>query len=122
MIVINLQNIETILFKNPEVKIILSDLRYIFDQWLLSYRLPALTRMRKQSLIDLLNILDGTHIEKLAKLFKNVVFIEKVQHRLVKNLDLPIMDSVENVLAECNGYKNIAISRNADKLSITFIR
>lgn len=118
--VINLQNIEAILFKNPEVKILLSDLRYIFDQWLLSYRSPALIRMRKQSLIDLLNTLDGTHIEKLAKLFKSVVFIEKIQHHLVKNLDLPIMDTVE--LADYNGYKNIAVSRNADKLSITLVR
>jgi hypothetical protein len=122
MMVINLQNIETILFKNPEVKMILSDLRYIFDQWLLSYRSPALTRMRKQALIDLLNTLDGIHIEKLAKLFKSVVFIEKVQHNLVKNLELPIMDTAESVLADCNGYKNISISRNADKLSITLVR
>lgn len=122
MMIINLQNIETILFKNPEVKLILSDLRHIFDQWLLSYRSPALTRMRKQALIDLLNNLDGTHIEKLAKLFKSVVFIEKMQNRLVKNLDLSIMDTVENVLANYNGYNNFAISRNADKLSITFVR
>jgi hypothetical protein len=122
MMVINLQNIETILFKNPEVKLILSDLRYIFDQWLLSYRSPALTHMRKQSLIDLLNTLDGPHIEKLAKLFKTVVFIEKVQHNLVKNLELPIIGAVESVLADCNGYKNIAISRNADRLSITLVR
>lgn len=122
MMVINLQNIETILFKNPEVKLILSDLRHIFDQWLLSYRSPALTRMRKQSLIDLLNNLNSTHIEKLAKLFKSVIFIEKLQNRLVKNLDLSIMDTVENVLANYNGYNNFAISRNADKLSITFVR
>ena len=120
MMLINLQNIETILFKNSEVKLLLSDLRHIFDQWLLSYRSPALTRMRKQSLIDLLNNLDGNHVEKLAKLFKTVVFIEKVQHNLVKNLDLPIMDTIE--LTDCNGYKNMAISRNADKLFITLIR
>jgi len=122
MFTINLQNVETVLFKNPEVKSVLSDLRHIFDKWLLSYRSPALSHMKKQSLIDLLDALDGTHIETLAKLFGNMVFIEKIDHSLVKNLDLPITDTIKNALTNYNGYNNIAISRNADKLSITLVR
>ena len=119
MFTINIQNVETILFKNQEVKFVLLDLRYIFDKWLLSYRSPALSQMRKQSLIEILNALDGTHIEKLAKLFGNMVFVEKLDHCLVKNLDLSITDTLENALTN---YNNIAISRNADKLYITLVR
>jgi hypothetical protein len=122
MITINLQNVETLLFKNSKVKIALPDLRHIFDQWLLSYRFPALTHMRKQALLDLLNALDGTHVEKLARLFNHMVFIERLDHHIVKNLELSLVGPLESALTNCNGYNNIAISRNADKLSITLIR
>lgn len=119
MLNINLLNIEALLFKNPKIKVILSDLRHIFDQWLLSYRAPALLRMRKQALLDLLNTLDGAHIEKLARYFNQVVFIEKLDQHLVKNLEFSIESFHESVLTN---YNNIAISRNADKLYITLVR
>lgn len=119
MITINLQNIEALLFKNSKVKTVLPDLRHIFDQWLLSYRFPALTHMRKQALLDLLNALDGTHVEKLARLFNHMVFIEQLDHHIVKNLEFDLVGPFENKL---DGYNNIAISRNADKLSITLVR
>lgn len=122
MLNINLQNIETLLFKNPKVKTELPELRHIFDQWLLSYRFPALTKMRKQALLDLLNTLDGTHVEKLARLFNHMVFIERLDHHIVKNLEFPLMSSLESALTECEGYNNIAINRSADKLYITLVR
>lgn len=122
MLTVNLQNIETLLFKNSEVKSVLTDLRHIFDQWLLSYRLPALSHIRKQALLDLLNTLDGAHIEKLARLFNQMVFIERLDNHIVKNLEFPLVGPLESDLKNCNGYNNVAISRSADKLSITLVR
>ena len=121
MININLQNIEALLFKNPKIKPLLPDLTNIFDQWLLSYRIPTLYPMRKQAMIDLLNSLDGTHIEKLARLFGDMIFVEKLDYHIVKNLSFSICDSIEE-LNEYESYNNIAISRNADKLYMSLWR
>jgi hypothetical protein len=100
MIKINLRNIEELLFKNNQVKSILPELRHLFDQWLLSYRFPALDTMRKQALFDLLNSLEGTHIEKLAKLFNDIIFVDKLDNHLVKNLNFSIDEFSDEKLTE----------------------
>lgn len=122
MIKINLRNIEELLFKNNQVKSILPELRHLFDQWLLSYRFPALDTMRKQALFDLLNSLDGTHVERLAKLFNDMVFVDKLDNHFVKNLNFPLDTSIERELTNYDSYVNIAISRNADQCYVTMWR
>lgn len=123
MININLKNVEELLLKNPNFKSLFPELRYIFDQWLLSYRFPALDKMRKQALLDLLTTLDGTHVEKLAKLLGDMVFIDKINSHIVKNLKFPIDSfSIERELTNYYSYNNIAISRNADQLYLTIWR
>lgn len=122
MIKINLKNVEELLFKNNDVKATLPDLRYLFDQWLLSYRFPALEAMRKQAIIDLLNSLEGSHLEKLAKLFNDMVFVEKLNNHFVKNLDFPIDKITIEDLTNHNSFVNMAISRNANQCYITMWR
>lgn len=121
MININIKNIEELILKNPKAKSLFPELRHLFDQWLLSYRFPALDTMRKQAIMDLLNTLDGTHIEKLARLLGDMVFIEKLDYHIVKNINLSI-DSIERELTNYDSYTNIALSRNADQIYITMWR
>lgn len=123
MININLKNIEELVLKNPKAKSLFPDLRHLFDQWLMSYRFPALDTMRKQAIMDLLNSLDGTHIEKLARLLSDMVFIEKLDYHIVKNLNFPIDSfSIERELTNYDSYANIALSRSADQIYITMWR
>ena len=122
MIKINLRNIEELLFKNNQIKSILPELRHLFDQWLLSCRFPALDTMRKQALFDLLNSLEGIHVEKLAKLFNDIVFIDKLDNHFIKNLNFPIEKSSIEQLTGCDSYVNIAISRNANQCYVTMWR
>jgi len=122
MIKINLRNIEELLFKNNQIKSILPELRHLFDQWLLSCRFPALDTMRKQALFDLLNSLEGIHIEKLAKLFNDIVFVDKLDNRLVKNLIFSIDEFSNEKLTGFDSYVNMSISRNANQCYITLWR
>ena len=115
---INLQNAEKLLFENSAIKPVLSDLRHIFDQWLFSYRFPSLNNMRKQAVIDLLNSLTSEHLEKLAKVFKEPVFVEKLDYHTVKNLNLSMNESLNGF----SSYNNIAIDRNADTIYVTLWR
>lgn len=101
----------------------LPDLRHLFDKWLLSYRIPALSDMRKEAIMDLLNSLDGSHVEKLARLIGDIVFIEKLDHHIVRNLDFSTdSDTIERELTKYESYTNIALSRSADQIYITMWR
>jgi hypothetical protein len=123
MININIKNIEELILKNSKTTPLFPELRHLFDKWLLSYRIPALSDMRKQTIIDLLNSLDGSHVEKLARLFGDVVFIEKLDHHIVRNLDFPTDSNIiERELTKYESYTNIALSRNADQVYITMWR
>jgi len=120
---INIRNIEELILKNSKATALLPDLRHLFDKWLLSYRIPALSNMRKQALMDLLNSLDGSHVEKLARLFGDIVFIEKLDHHIVRNLEFSTdSDAIERELTNYESYTNIALSRSADQLYITLWR
>ena len=121
MIKINLKNIEELILNNSKARSLLPELRHLFDQWLLSYRFPALNTMRKQAIFDLLNSLDGVQTEKLARLFGDMIFIEKLDYHFIKNLSFPL-DSIERELTNYDSYTNIAISRSADQCYLTMWR
>jgi hypothetical protein len=123
MINVNIRNIEELILKNSEAKSLLPDLRPLFDQWLFSYRFPGLDNIRKQAILDLLNSLDGPHVEKLARLFGDMVFIEKLDHHIVRNIDFSTdSDAIERELTKHGSYTNIALSRSADQIYITMWR
>jgi hypothetical protein len=123
MININIRNIEDLILKNSSVKSLLPELRPHFDKWLLSYRFPALNTMRKEAILDLLNSLDGSHVEKLARLFNDMVFVEKLDNHIVKNMDFPTnSDTIERELTKYESYTNMALSRSADQIYITIWR
>lgn len=122
MVKINLKNVETLLFNNAEVRATLPEFRHIFDQWHLSYRVPALNNIRKKTLLDLLNSLNGPQIEKLARLFNDTIEVETLDYNITKSFKFPISGPIERELSKHTLYKNISISRNAKQLYITIWR
>ena len=122
MININPQNVEELIFKNSEIKSLLPDLRHIFDKWLLSYRFPALNNMRKQALIELLNSLNATHLEKLAKVLGDMILVNGLDNHIIKNFRVPLNSPISKELTKHRSYDNIAISRNANNVYISIWR
>src|SRR5580658_867759 len=122
MIKINLQNIEELVFKNEKIRQLFPELRHIFDKWLLSYRTPAFFNMKKMALLELLNTLDSSNLEKLAKYFNDMVFIENLDTNIVKNLTFPINHNIEQELTKYIHYANMTVSRNSNTISLTLWR
>jgi len=113
-----MNNVETLILKNKEIHNLLPDLKYIFDQWLMSYRLPFLRNLRQQAKLDLINYLSEKEIKILEAYFKETIAINKLDYNLVKNITIDLGQN----LSDFDGFNNFTLSRDSDKIYITFWR
>ena len=123
MIVINLQNVEELIFFNKETYELFPDSKVYFDQWMLAQRIPSLRSLGKRSVIDFLNSVTDEGIERLESYFEDSVTLELIDYHIVKTHSF----NVENIEKELNstptaGYNNFNISRNKNIVNITFWR
>lgn len=120
MVLLNLQNIEELIFFDNTVHTLLSDLRHIFDQWLLSKRVPTLRSLRLRSLMDMLNSLNNEHIRKLEEYFQDSIALDKIDYHIVRNVTLPLNFNTDKELSDFVSYGNFSISRSAEQIYISF--
>lgn len=112
---INFFNIEEIIFFNKKLYPLLNNLRNILDSWQIGYRFN-LDNLRKQAKLDLLaNLKD--YLPILEEFFKDSIILEDIQYNIVKNIELPIEDSCLNI-----NFDNLCVSRDKDKIYLTFWR
>lgn len=116
MIVINIQNIEDLILKNPGLHRVLDDQQHIIQQWKMSSRIPYLRSLKQKSLIDLLNSLNSDNIIKLEEYFKDTITLNKLNYKLIKNMVL------EFDAEEIDGLSNFAITRDDKNIGVTFWR
>lgn len=117
---INLQNIEQLIFFDKKVQALFPEFRHLFDQWQLGQRIPGMKTLGQRSVLELLNSFNEKHILKLQEYFDDTILVDKIDHRLVANFEWPIEATSE--LCQFTGYKEFCLSRNKDKVSITFWR
>lgn len=122
MVLLNLKNIEELIFLDSSVRTLLPDLRHIFDQWLLSKRVPTLRSLRLRSLMDMLNSLKNEHIRKLEEYFQDSLALDKIDYHIVRNATLSLDFNADKELLDYVGYGNFTISRNAEQVYISFWR
>jgi hypothetical protein len=123
MIVINLQNVEELIFFNKETYELFPDSKVYFDQWMLAQRIPSLRSLGKRSVIDFLNSVTDEGIERLESYFEDSVTLELIDYHIVKTHSF----NVEDMEKELNstptaGYNNFNVSRNKNIVNITFWR
>lgn len=122
MVLLNLQNIEELIFLDSTVRTLLPDLRHIFDQWLLSKRVPTLRSLRLRSLMDMLNSLKNEHVRKLEEYFQDSLALDKLDYHIVRNATLSLCFNADKELSDYVGYGNFTISRDAEQIYISFWR
>lgn len=122
MVFLNLQNIEELIFFDNTLRTLLSDFRHIFDQWLLSKRVPTLRSLRLRSLMDLMNGLKPEHVRKLEEYFQDSIALDKLDYHIVRNVTLPLNFNANKELSDVTGFSNLVVSRDEEQVYLSFWR
>lgn len=122
MLIVNLQNVEDLIFRDAKVRSLLPDLRHIFDQWLLAQRIPYLRSIRSRSLMDFLNNLGDEHVAILEEHFQDSVVLAKIDYHIVRNLTAPILEFEKELNRLDSNFQNLAISRDKEFIYLSMWR
>lgn len=117
---INLKNIEELIFFDQKIHGLFPEFRHLFDQWQLGQRIPGMKTLGQRSVLELLNSIDQSKIAKLEEYFGDSVLLQKIDSNLVSHYEWNI-DEKDN-LCEYSGYRDFCLSRDADKIKISFWR
>lgn len=119
MIVLNLTNIENLIFYDNKVKAKLPEFSDTFKQWAFAKQFPNFRQLVKRTLSDFLENLSEQHIETLSQHFHTTISIDNLDYHIVKNHTLNLLNTTH--IQEAIGFTP-SISRNKDDIYITFWR
>lgn len=118
--IINLQNIEEIIFFDKKIQSLFPEFRHLFDQWQLGKRVSEMSNLGQRSIIELLNSLEEKQILKLREYFGDIIIIDKINHKIVEFYDFNLED--ENVLCKYTGYRDFCLHRDKDTVNVSLWR
>lgn len=118
MLIINLQNVEEIIFYNKAVQQILPEFYNIFQSWSLGKRLSALKNLSNKAVYDFFEKINDEHIVRLEKHFGVGVKIVETDTHLVKSFDFSLNFS-ECELDANDFYENWFIWRDSENLYVS---
>ena len=119
--IINLQNIEGLIFRDKKVQKLLFDFNQQFNQYLLATKVPGLRSLGKRSVIDVLNNLREEHIVKLREYFNTEITIDRIDYHIVKNYNSDISE-LESNLCDFQGFQDLCLYRKDNQIYISFWR
>lgn len=121
MMEINLQNIEEYIFFDKKIYSLLPEFRHLFDQWGLSKRVPGMSTLGPRVVLELLNSLEKSHISKLEEYFGDIIILDRVDHKLVKNHESS-PEKLAEELCLFSGYRDCCLHRDGGGVRVTFWR
>lgn len=122
MIVINIKNVEQLVFRDKAVRDLLPEHRHLFDQWRLSQMSPLLRQVGKRSLLDFLIGVTDEQILALQRHFNDSVTIDRLDYHTVKNFECDA-DGLEDLLNEVQPeYPYFSTFRKGNRIYISFWR
>jgi hypothetical protein len=116
---INIGNVEDLIFFNSELHSKLPDFALVFRQWKMS-RTYGLRSLARQAIFDFLNGINESHVVVLEEYFGQDIIINSVDYSLVKNMNFD-MDNPE-VICSINGYTGFSTYRKGSHIYISFWR
>jgi hypothetical protein len=117
--ILNLQNVEDLIFFDKKIWDILPEFRSLFEQWALSKRVPGMQNLGKRSIIDFLNNLEQSHLNKLEEHFNDIILLDKIDYHTVHNYNGNI-EKIQSELCRFEGFVDFFIYRKGDQISLTF--
>jgi hypothetical protein len=122
---LNFSTVENLIFYDQKAQAVLPPymLSYV-EQWKIAKRIPALSQMGKQSMLNFLNNLKEDHVDSLEEYFGERVVVESMNYQIVENIKIPLAESEEvcRILCDTEGFNYFATWRDADYLYISFWR
>ena len=122
MIILNLDNVEELVFFDKALRTKLPKLKYIFDQWRLSKAIPAMRQIGKKNLMDFLNAVSQDHISIMSEYFGDEVRIDKLDYSIVKNVEYDLGGMADGLNSCDDWFANFVVSRDSDRGYISFWR
>lgn len=119
MLILNLNNVEELIFYDPNIKKILPEFADLVTQWSFAKQNVGFRQLVKRSIIAFLDQLTDTHLDILSKYFGQKIAIDKLDHHIVKHVDVFIDDAELGI--NTDGFE-FAMHRKDGMLHITFWR
>lgn len=119
--VINIINVEELVFYDKEVWKGMPELVHLRDQWRVSKMSPALRGMGKKAISDFLKIAKGKHEATLSKRFGMEVTIDRIETRVVKNMEISASEEFPDIDPEIDP-NGLSVHREGERVFLTFWR
>lgn len=114
---INIENVEELVFLDSELRSKLPDMELTFRQWRMG-RIHGLKSLVRQAVFDFLRNLKVTQLKVLEDYFGEDIVINNVDYSLVKNIEFEMND----VFIPVQGYSGLATYREGTQIYISFWR
>lgn len=118
---INLANVEELIFYEKDVWRKMPELVHLRDQWRVSKMSPMLRAMGKKAIIDFLSSAKGKYEKTLSDAFGAEVTIDTIETRLVKSIEFSSEDEFPEIAPE-NEFTGISTFRDGERVFLTFWR
>jgi hypothetical protein len=125
MLKFNFSNIEELVFHDKEAqKMLPTGYFSVFEQWRIAKRLPMLSGIGKQAVLDLLNLLTEEDILSLEMYFGDKIVVEKLNYSITRNIKVSLAESTDfcNKLCEIVDFSYFSTWRDDEFLYISFWR
>lgn len=117
--ILNLQNVEQLVFFDEKAYKLLPEFRVYFEQWRISKRVPGMQNLGKSVIMSFLLDLKSPQLEKLEEYFKDTIVVDAIDYRTVQNY-VGTIDEVQDALCEFEAFTDLAIYRKEDQIKVTF--
>jgi len=122
MLVLNLDNVEELIFQNKEARKLLPEFRQLFDQWKLARMIPSMKNLGRRSVLDFLNSVETSHEKILASIFGDEVSVDRMVYHIVNNQVFSLGSAEGNLNEGSEWFPNFSLDRDGERLYLCFWR
>lgn len=117
--ILNIVNVEELVFYDDKIWKNMPELTHLRDQWRISKLSPTLRLTGRRAMAEFLTAARGKYEAVLSNRFGTEVTIDKIDSRVVKNMEF---NSSEECINPDGEYSGFAVHREGDRVFMTLWR